>query len=237
MKKLNLLILFSLFFAAAGMSQTKTYFSSGLEMIFSLANIEDNGNSESSTLRWAPVFNIQSMVNADLNDHFGVFSGLAVRNVGYIYDNYTVVASAKSMDVSQITYKKKFRSYNLAVPVGIKFGNLDKMFFYGGYEVELPFLYKEKTFDNGDKIDKITGWFSDREQLFQHGFLVGVQFPYGLNLKFKYYVSEFHNQGYTESSGNKPYEGLNSHIFYFSLSTYLFKNFDFEEGYHIDKKL
>lgn len=230
MKKTFTLIIFSLYFVISGFSQAKTYFSSGLEMIFSFANIDDHGSSPGSTLRWAPVFNIQSMVNADLNQHFGIFSGLAVRNVGYIYDHYTDPSS-------QNTFKKKFRSYNLALPVGIKIGNLDKMFVYGGYEVELPFLYKEKTFDNGDKISKITGWFSNREQLFQHGFLVGVQFPYGLNLKFKYYVSEFHNQDYTNGSGIKPYAGLNSHVFFFSLSTYLFKNFDFEEVYHSDKKL
>lgn len=225
MKKTITLFIFCLYLTISGFSQAKTYFSSGLEMIFSLANINDNGNSPSSTLRWAPVFNLQSMVNADFNQHVGVFSGLAVRNVGYIYDHYTDPSSEN-------TYKKKFRSYNLAVPVGIKIGNLDKMFIYGGYEVELPFLYKEKTFDNGDKISKITGWFSNREQLFQHGFLVGVQFPYGLNLKFKYYVSEFHNEAYTDGSGNKPYAGLNSHVFFFSLSTYLFKNFDLEDDFH-----
>lgn len=176
-------------------------------------------------MRWAPVFNLQSMINADLNEHIGIFTGLAVRNVGYIYGDYKVYNSAKGIDIENYTkYKKKFRSYNLGIPLGIKFGNLDKMFFYGGYEIELPFLYKEKTFDGGDKIDKITGWFSSREKSFQHGFLVGIQFPYGLNLKFKYYLSEFHNQNFTDSNGNKPYSGLESHIYYFSLSTFLFKN-------------
>jgi hypothetical protein len=101
------------------------------------------------------------------------------------------------------------------------------MFIYGGYEVEFPFLYKEKTFDGGDKINKITGWFSDRQELIQHGFLVGIQFPYGMNVKFKYYLSEFHNQDFIDGSGNKPYEGLNSQVFYFSLSYLMFKNLDF----------
>jgi hypothetical protein len=224
MKKNFTLIVLCLFISISGFSQAKTYFSSGLEMIFSFANIKDNGNSPGSTLRWAPVFNLQSMVNADINQHFGLFSGLAVRNVGYIYDHYTDASN-------EVIYKKKFRSYNLALPVGIKFGNLDKLFFYGGYEVELPFLYKEKTFENGDKISKITGWFSNRQQLFQHGFLVGVQFPYGLNLKFKYYVSEFHNQDFV-SGNTKPYAGLESHVFYFSLSTYLFKNFGIDDDFH-----
>ena len=211
--------------SVVGKSQSKPYVTTGLEMIFSLADITDNGTSESSILRWAPVFNIQSMLNKDISDKFGLFTGLAVRNVGYIYGGYTD-------PVTSNVYKKKFRSYNLAVPFGVKIGNLNGMFIYGGYELELPFLYKEKTFEGGDKIDKITGWFSNREEPFQHGFLVGVEFPYGLNIKFKYYLSEFHNQNFTDSGGNKPYAGLKSNIFYFSLSSYMFKNFDFYDYSH-----
>lgn len=101
---------------------------------------------------------------------------------------------------------------------------MDNKFFFAGYEVEFPFLYKEKTFDQGDKTDKITGWFSKREEWLQHGFMVGVQFKYGLNIKFKYYVSQFHNQNYVESNGVKPYEGLRSNIFYISLGSYIFRN-------------
>lgn len=220
MKKLTILFILSTFIAVTGMCQSKTYISSGGEMIFSFASITDHGVSQSSPMRWAPVFNLQTMLNADFSSKMGLFTGLALRNVGYIYDNY------KNPE-DEVIYKKKFRSYNLAIPLGLKIGNLDKMFIYGGYEVELPFLYKEKTFDGGDKINTITGWFSDRQELFQHGFLVGIQFPYGLNLKFKYYLSEFHNQNYMDSGGIKPYEGLKSNVFYFSLSTYLFKNFSF----------
>ena len=186
-------------------------------MIFSLADIKDQGMNESSTLRWAPVINLQSFINRDLNRHFGVFTGIAVRNVGYIYDNYTDPSDAN-------VYKKKFRSYNIGVPLGIKIGNLDNLFFYAGYEVELPFLYKEKTFDAGDKITTITGWFSDREELFQHGFLVGFQLPRGFNLKFKYYLSEFHNRDFTDAYGIKPYAGLKSNIYYFSLNIPFFRN-------------
>ena len=204
--------------------QGKSYVTTGGEMIFSFANICDNGRSEGSNLRWAPVFNIQSMLNRDLSNRIGFFTGIAVRNVGYIYENY--------LDPSNdAIYKKKFRSYNLAVPAGIKIGNLNRTFIYGAYEVEIPFLYKEKTFDGGDKINKITGWFSPREKQLQHGFLLGVQFHHGMNLKFKYYMSEFHNRNYIDRAGNKPYEGLKSNIFYFSISSYLFRNFNF---YHYD---
>ncbi len=220
MKKITILLAFSIMTGVYALGQSKTYVTSGGEMIFSFADITDNGRSAESTLRWAPVFNFQSMLNADISSHVGLFSGIALRNVGYIYDNYTDPAT-------DAIYKKKFRSYNIGIPVGIKIGNLDKMFIYGGYEVEFPFLYKEKTFDGGDKIDKITGWFSKREEPIQHGFLVGIQFPYGMNVKFKYYLSEFHNQDYIDGAGNKPYAGLNSQVFYFSLSYLMFKNLDF----------
>ncbi len=220
MKKITVILLSSFLIISYSYGQN-TYFTSGGEMIFSFASINDNGYSESSTIRWAPFFNVQSMLNVDFSDNMGLFTGLAIRNVGYIYDNY-------SSELEGVV-KKKFRSYNLGLPLGIKLGNLDKFFIYGGYEIEVPFVYKEKTFDGGDKIDKITGWFSKRQNLFQHGFLVGIQLPFGSNIKFKYYLSEFHNQDFTDSAGNKPYAGLDSNIFYISFSSYLFKNFDFTE--------
>jgi len=207
---------------AFGQSKTnpsEPYVTSGGELIFSFANIEHNGSSEGSTVRFSPVVNFQVMLNQDMNKKFGLFTGLGVRNVGYIMNDYKV----PSTDVS---YKKKFRSYNLGIPVGIKVGNLDKTFFYAGYEVELAVAYKEKTFEDGDKIDKVTGWFSKRQEIFQHGFLAGVQFPYGANIKFKYYLSEFHNRDYTNNAGVKPFGGLKTNIYYFSLCFFLFKNLD-----------
>ena len=224
MKTLIYLAVFILSFTVQGFSQSKTnkseaYITSGGELIFSFANVEQNGNSESSVVRFSPVLNLQIMLNKDVNKNFGVFTGLSVRNVGYITNDYKDPAN-------NLVYKKKFRTYNLALPLGIKIGDPDKTFFYGGYEVELAFSYKEKTYVGGDKIDKITGWFSDRNELFQHSFLAGVQFPRGINVKFKYYLSEFHNQDYTTNGNVKPYDGLKSNIFYVSLNFFLFKNLD-----------
>src|SRR4051812_27856827 len=224
MKMLICLAVFSLSFFVPSFGQSKTnpsqtYVTSGGEFIFSLANIEQNGSSENSTLRFSPVVNFQLMLNKDMSKKFGLFTGLGVRNVGYIINDYKDSSTA-------VGYKKKFRSYNLGIPVGFKVGNLDKTFFYAGYEVELAVAYKEKTYDGGDKVDKITGWFSSRQEIFQHGFLAGVQFPYGANLKFKYYLSEFHNRDYVNNAGAKPYSGLKTNIYYFSLCFFLFKNLD-----------
>jgi hypothetical protein len=222
MKTFFYLAIFSVGFAIQSFGQSqpdksKAYVTSGAEIIFSFAHVEQDGNSESSILRFSPVINLQGMLNKDMSKKFGLFTGLAVRNVGYITNDYKDPSNG-------LTYKKKFRSYNLGIPVGFKIGNLEKTFLYAGYEVEVALSYKEKTYDGSDKTDKITGWFSNRQEIFQHGFLVGIQFPYGANVKFKYYLSEFHNQDYTNNAGEKPYAGLKSNIFYFSLNYFLFKN-------------
>ena len=229
MKKAVLIVGLNLLFVLLSFSQSKVYTTSGGEMIFSFATIDNEGDESGNIMRWSPVFNFQGMLNADLSDHVGLFTGLAIRNVGYIYDNYKMLNDVGD----EINVKKKFRTYNLGLPVGIKIGNMKKSFIYGGYEIEFPFHYKEKTFID-EKKDKLTSWFSNRVEQFQHGFLVGIQLPYGANIKFKYYLSSFHNTDYVESStSSKPYENLNVNVFYFSLNFNLFKDTDF---YHSQDK-
>ena len=75
MKAVILLGLFSLSLTAQVFSQSKenkskAYVTSGGELIFSFANVEQNGNSESSTMRFSPVFNLQVMLNQDMNKKF-----------------------------------------------------------------------------------------------------------------------------------------------------------------------
>ncbi len=224
MKKIYSLIIFCTLIAVTGFSQSKSYVTSGFEIIFSEANISDANNPEATpTLRFAPVINPQSMLNVDLNNKIGLFTGLAIRNVGYIYDEYSTVLP----DGVTEPIKKKFRTYNLGIPVGLKLGDLNGLFIYGGYEVEFPFVYKEKTFNTaGEKASTDVYWFGDRAQKVQQSWLVGIQLRYGVNLKFKYYFTEFHNQDFTANSV-KPYAGLNSKIWYLSLTANLFKNAQF----------
>ena len=194
--------------------KTKIYNSFGLEMIFSFATLDNQGYDQGNIMRWAPVINPQSMVNFDFNNVFGLFSGLAIRNVGFIYNN--------PLDGN----KYKYRTYNLGIPVGFKLGKLDKMLFFGGYEVEFPFAYKEKLFVDEVKEDKFTVWFSNRVEPVQQSVLAGIQFPYGPVIKFKYYFTNFHNRDFiaiADGVETKPYD-FKSNIFYFSLSWNLFSN-------------
>lgn len=217
MKALVCSSVLSLCFFAPGFSQSGAYVTSGTELIFSFADIDQTGSPAESNIRFAPVINLQSNVNRDFSKSVGFFSGLALRNVGYRMDGYVDPSNGQ-------TYEKAFRSYNLGIPLALKFGDLDRVFFYAGYEIEVGVLYKEKTYENDDKINKITGWFSDRQNIWQSSLMAGVQLPYGGNLKFKYYLTEFHNRNYTGAGSVRPYGDLTSHVFYFSLSFFLFKD-------------
>lgn len=212
-----------LFFAISRFSfaqYDEPYVTSGLEIIFSKGGTSNDGN-----IRFAPVLNLQTNLNYDLNKNLGVYTGLAVRNVGFIYDG----GIAGNNPDPNIYYK--FRSYNLGLPVGIKIGNMEKAFIYGGYEIELPFNYKEKTFINEVKEDKFAVWFSNRTNTFHHSFFVGLQFFSGMNLKFKYYMNDFHNRDFEalDVNGNtvKPYENLKSNIWTISLNIAVFRNAKF----------
>lgn len=203
-------------------NKTKVYSSFGLEMIFSFATIDNQGYDQGNIMRWAPFINPQAMINVDLNKYFGLFSGLAIRNVGFIYEN----------PLDTINYAKyKYRTYNLGIPVGFKVGKLNDFLFFGGYEIEFPFAYKEKQFINEEKVDKDVIWFTDRVEPVQHSLLAGIQFPYGPVLKFKYYLTNFHNRDYIameDGVETKPYD-FKSNVFFFSIAWNLFTNWkDYE---------
>lgn len=185
----------------------RLYITAGTEMNFTYAIIDNRGNDEGSVLRFAPVFNLQGFANYDPGNVFGFFTGLGIRNVGFIYE------------VPGTGIKMKYRTYDLCIPVGIKVGVMDHVFLFAGYEVEFPFNYKEKKVENGNK-DKFSEWFSGRVEPVQHGFLTGIRFPYGIDLKFKYYLTNFHDREYTEASEQGeafPYKDLTSNICLVSL--------------------
>jgi hypothetical protein len=213
MKKL--LLIASLFFFVNTFAQVSSYTSSSSEMIFSFANIKNNGNTESSNLRWAPVFNIQVLRNHDFGQYTGLFYGIAIRNVGFIYD------TPKSDTMH------KFRTYNACIPVGFKLGKVKGMFLFGGYELEMPFHYKEKLFINEEKKEKTSIWFSNRVPDIMHALYAGINFKRGLGIKFKYYLTPFFNQNVTETVNGvqtKPFQNFKANVFYIGLSWNMFKD-------------
>lgn len=199
--------------------EKKIYTTTGGEIIFSFATINYLGNEEGSITRFAPVFNFQNWVHFDQSDHFGYFSGLAIRNVGFIYD------------VPDTDIRMKHRTYNIGIPFGIKVGTTRGNYLFAGYELELPIHYKEKKFVDGDRQERTSIWFSNRVNTLNHSLMAGVQLPYGASIKFKYYLTNFFNRNFTLNDGQggvtRPYENSDYNVFYFSLNFNLFRNADF----------
>lgn len=211
------LFIFSLCFSST-FAQTKTvakdnkpYFTSGGEWIFSTGTLQNNNN----VVRFSPVLNLQTLLNFDESDSFGWFTGINIRNVGFIFDESASV-------------RKKVRNYNLGIPIGVKLGHLDDRFFFAGYELEIAMNYRERTFVDEKRTERFSVWFSDRVNTLQHALFIGYNLPKGTSIKAKYYLNSFFNQSFTASDGNggtfRPYEGLNANIFYISLSFDLFRN-------------
>ncbi|PRY85662.1 hypothetical protein [Mongoliibacter ruber] len=194
-----------------------TYWSSGGEWIFSGGAVEGVNN----VVRWAPVINLQNFLNFDSNENFGWFTGINLRNVGFIFD-----------ETPQI--RKKVRTYNAGVPLGVKFGNLDSQFFFAGYELEWAFNYRERTFVDERRVDRFNVWFSDRVNRWQSSFFAGVTLPGGTSIKVKYYPTEFFNRDFTVSPDPgvfiRPYENLRANVVYVSLSFNVFSRGEFSIG-------
>lgn len=212
MKKLIITLSLLVLLGHSQAQDQKVYSTTSVEYLFSWSDASNNGQDLTGPVRFAPFFNFQNSVNKDFSEKFGLYLGLSLSNVGFIYD------------VDEFT-RKKVRSYNLGIPVGVKIGNMNGTYFYGGYAVEFPLNYKEKTFVNEEKEDKFNTWFSERTPIQQY-VMAGIQFPYGANIKFRYYFTDFYKQGYTDSSG-QPYANFSGNAMVISLGLTLFRGTEF----------
>ena len=216
MKNINKILLLGFLLLMVGTAKAQFYTTAGGEMIFSFATVNENGTQRDTKMRWSPVFNFGVHAHYDMSKSFGLFSGLKVRNIGFIYQ------TAENKKVIQ-------RTYNLGIPVAIKLGNLDKFFFYGGYQFELPFHYKYKTWDSSDRSGaktKFTNWFSDATPAVMHSIIGGVQFRKGMNVKFQWYLNNFINPDYVRN-GEIINDGLEVQVFSISLAADMFKGMKF----------
>ncbi len=207
MKKL-LLTLLSVQLAWAGYAQEGIYTTTGGEMIFQMSEVNEGGPISTNT-RWTIFLHLGTYVHKDFNNNFGLFSGLSLRNVGFI--------------TNEDTEKKIRRTYNLGLPLAIKVGVFDKhLFLFGGAEYEWLFHYKEKYWPNsngkrdGEKV-KYTEWFSNRVNRFVPSVFVGVETPWGMNIRFKYYLQNYMNQNYIDASGDLLYSDLEVNLYYISI--------------------
>ncbi|MBN1180978.1 MAG: hypothetical protein JXB49_01735 [Bacteroidales bacterium] len=190
------------------------------EFIFCNGDVEMNGENQETKMRFSFFFHYGQYWHVDLNNNFGFYSGGAIRNVGLKTKN-------------EGDYNKVIRrSYSLGMPFAFKLGSFDDHFFvFGGAECEWMFHYKQKFFNDNGK-NKTSEWFSDRTNPFAPSVFAGIQFPKGLNLKFKYYLDDFLNKDYTGSDFGQTvnYSTYKTRMFYISIS------FDFKTKEIIKKK-
>ena len=228
MKKLYLLTFTILISSLTAFSQTEVYSISSGELIFQWGEIdftdeyqEANPDEEqlNSPMRFTMFLHIGYNLHVDFNDNFGIFTGLALRNVGLTSNERLIKDNGELQD-----YKIIRRSYNLGIPLALKIGSFGKhAYLFAGGEAELQFAYKEKYWDSHNRSGSKTKyheWFGDQTNPFVFAGFVGFQFPHGFNVRFKYYFTDFLNHDYKNTSNSirdlRRYS--NSNIMYISLS-------------------
>jgi len=207
MKKFLLIFTLTLVFFTIKAQEKRIYHTSGGEVILSGADVVFNGTEVNNNMRFTLFFHTQQLVNLDLTNNLGLYTGLSIRNVGLImedlYQNVGYDVGNTDPNYNKTT-TVKHRSYSLGFPLAVKVGSLDKnFFFYAGGEYEWMFAYKQKLFLDGQK-SKFTEWNSDRVTTWNPSLFAGIQFPYGINLKFKYYLKDFLDKDFTGEDFGQP---------------------------------
>ncbi|MCD6201938.1 MAG: hypothetical protein J7K46_09060 [Bacteroidales bacterium] len=203
------IVLTLLFFSSVfSYGQKDLYITSGGEFLFQFSQTEENGQPLNDIMRFTLFFHAGNYLHYDFSKKAGLYSGLAVRNIGYIH---------QEVGEGQQIIKIKRRSYTLGVPLAMKIGNMDGMYLVFGGEYEWLFAYKEKRFE-GNVKSKYVDWFSNRTLHFIPSVFAGVEFPMGFNIKVKYYLKNFMNNNYRAYDGTLPYENHDVRIIYVSLS-------------------
>ncbi len=211
-------------------SQTHIYTVSSGELLFQWSDVsftddymQQHPNDElvGNPLRFTMFLHLGQYVHIDFNNNFGILSGLALRNVGFISDERLDFNDDGNIQ----DFKIIRRSYTLGLPLAIKLGSFkNHTYLFGGGEYELAFAYKEKYWNShnrsGSKSPKFTQWFGSQTPTFIPSVFAGVQFPGGVNIKFKYYLENFINNKYTNPNNRisdlTRYKNVN--VMYISLS-------------------
>lgn len=176
------------------------YITTGIDgAIFSSAIITNNGAKGNGTPRFS-LMNAGMYFHFNPSEHFGVFTGADIKNIGVI-------------EVRDAVSNKK-RVYTLGVPVGIKIGNMEMTKTYGfiGGGIDLPFNYREKVFYIRNQKTIFNEWFSKRTPSLMPYLFAGIKVRKGLSFKAQYYPGNFLNPNFKDNTGKTPYAGYDVHL-------------------------
>jgi len=172
----------------------KPYFSTNMDGLILSTTVGSDAPISSNSLttpRFTAFLHIGVNINYDFNNSVGIFTGLNIKNIGFIekYNN------------PDSTVKR--RVYTFGIPLGFKFGNLKYgSFFIAGGGVDFPFNYKEKGFTERGHKDKFNEWFSSRTPAAMPYVFVGAVLRPMMSIKLQYYPTNFMNENYTTTVGN-----------------------------------
>ncbi len=180
----------------------KAYLSSGIDgyLLSSAMTSTPSNPGKLTTPRFTAFLHLGTHLNYDFNRHIGIYSGLNIKNIGFI----------EKSEIGDLTTKR--RNYTFGLPLGIKLGNVKYgSYFLLGGGIDFPFHFKEKSFvKRTDKV-KLTEWFSQRSPAVLPYAFVGAHIHPGLAVKLQYYPTNFLNPDFTTLAPNgstiKPYAG------------------------------
>lgn len=165
-------------------------------------------NTELTPPRFTAIVNIGVHFNYDLNKQVGVFTGISLRNLGFIEF------------LGNVHIKR--RVYALSVPLAIKIGDLrNRNFVFAGGGVDIPFYYKEKVFIKRADKQKSGDWFADNTPRVLPYIFAGLSFDPGITFKLQYYPTNFLNTDFVDydafHNAYKPYAGYKVNLLMLSL--------------------
>ena len=195
----------------------KFYIGSGMDgAIFSTATIQHitpvcatcqgmTTTNTTGTIRFSWFINMGITFNYNASNHFGIYTGIDMKNVGYIEQINAVIT--------------KRRTYNIGVPVGIKIGNMmpKRTYAFIGGGVDAPINYKEKSFQIRNQKTKFNEWFSQRTPAIMPYIFAGMSVYHGITIKAQYYPNNFLNPDFIDKNGSKPYFGTEVHLILLSV--------------------
>ena len=240
MRQISLFILVFLALGLARAAAQKVYPITSGEMIFSNGTVEftdeymqqyPGAQVSGMPLRFTMAVHISQYWHVDFNERIGMYTGLGVKNVGMISDEVLYNGAQGVGDYQD--YKIIRRVYTGGIPLALKLGAFDKnLYVFGGGEVEFPIHFKEKYWSSDSRSGsktKNSKWFGSQTESILPSVIAGVQMPGGINIKFKYYLTDFLNNGYKDSNFVSDLTRYKtSQVWYVSLSwqfntAYIFK--------------
>ena len=167
----------------------KPYFTNGSNFIFTYGLVTDTSNKFiKSNVRFSAWYNFEEILNIDFSKSAGLITGLGLQNIGII-----------TRPTESITIKQ--RTYCLTLPLGFRFGNLEKKNFLSiGASAELMIDYKEKVF-NGNKKIKHHEFLSNNTDLLNASVFLRYQ-KKSIYVSAKYYLYDFLRPSNVQVSDN-----------------------------------